>query len=76
VDSSLADRFAATCERALEAHPDRLELDLSGVAAIGASGVDVIAWCLSVGRHLARGIGVSVATTAGRRALLAATDRV
>ncbi len=76
VDADVADVFATACEQALGGHPDRLELDLSEVNAVGAAGVAVIAWCLSLQPRLAGGVGVSVATAAGRRALLAATNRV
>ena len=76
VDAAVADSFAAACEQAWATRPGRIELDLSGVDSVGAAGVAVIAWCLSLQQRLTGGVGVSVATAAGRRALLAAADRI
>lgn len=76
VDAAVAAQFAMCCEQALRTHPDRLDLDLSGVTSVEASGVAVLAWCLAAGRGLTSGVGVSVANTAGRRALLEATTQV
>jgi ABC-type transporter Mla MlaB component len=76
VGAAVAARLAAICEQALRSAPDRLELDLSQVGPVSPAGVAVIARCLTLGQRLSRGVGVSVATPAGRRALLDATAQV
>lgn len=76
VDSTVAQVFAVTCRQALGQRPARLELDLSAMEEVGTAGVSAIAWCLSMRNRLAGGMGVSVATPAGRRALLDATVRM
>ena len=48
----------------------RLEVDLSPVQTATEEGVAAVAWCLVAGRHLPDGVGVTVATAAGRAALL------
>ncbi|HWB67856.1 MAG TPA: hypothetical protein VG708_13615 [Mycobacteriales bacterium] len=56
--------------------PRRVELDLRGVTGFTRSGAAAISDWLTIGRRLEEGVGIQVATEAGRRALLESMDRV
>lgn len=56
--------------------PRRVDLDLRGVTGFTRTGAAAISDCLSIGRRLVEGVGIQVATEAGRRALLESMDRV
>ena len=60
---------------ALAAKAERVELDLTGVTRTTPAGADVIAWCVEAARALPGGLGIAVATAAGRAALLASLGR-
>lgn len=70
LDARAAASLAAACSRVLAASPRRLELDLDGVTECTDDGVEAVSACLVLARHLDEGVAVTVATDAGRRALL------
>lgn len=70
LDDAAAGELFAACDEVLRGSSRRLQLDLSGVTEYSSAGVAAIAQCLVVGRRLEGGIGVTVASDAGRRALL------
>jgi ABC-type transporter Mla MlaB component len=70
LDSSAAVELSETRARVLRESPRRLDLDLSAVTTCTSEGIAAVTECLLVGRGLDDGVGVTVATDAGRRALL------
>jgi hypothetical protein len=56
--------------------PRRLELDLCAVSVYTGEGARAVSDCLMLCRRLDDGVGITVATDAGRRALLESMARV
>jgi hypothetical protein len=70
LDTVTAAHLMQACEETQRTACSRLDVDLSDVTECTDDGVAAIAYCLAAGRHLTDGVGVTVASEAGRRALL------
>lgn len=70
LDIAAAHELEELCDRVVHDNATRLELDLTGVTIYTRSGAGAISRCLLLRRHLEGGVGVIVATDAGRRILL------
>lgn len=80
VTGDLDERAAADIARAFRSvvhdWPRRVDLDLRAVTHFTGHGAAALSDCLSVGRRLAEGVNVRVATNAGRSALLRSMELV
>lgn len=70
LDDGAADALVTILRRVAEDAPARLELDLRRVTGFTPAGASAVSEALALGRMLEDGVGVTVATDAGRRALL------
>ncbi|HET7530361.1 MAG TPA: hypothetical protein VFJ98_05320 [Mycobacteriales bacterium] len=70
LDAAAATVLGHICDDVLGGKSRRLELDLSAITGSTPDGVNGLARCLSLGRRLPDGVGVTVANDVGRRALL------
>lgn len=70
LDAEAARTVAALCRRILQEWPRRLDLDLRAVEVYTGDGARAVSDCLLLCRRLEDGVGVTVATDAGRRMLL------
>jgi hypothetical protein len=76
LDASAADAIASAFRSVVHDWPRRVELDLRGVTGFTRTGAVAISDCLSLGRRLDDGVGVQVASDAGRSALLQSMELV
>ena len=58
------------CDQLVRDEAKRLELDLTGVTTYTSAGAGAVSHCLMLRRRLEGGVGVIVATDAGRAILL------
>src|SRR4051794_39892468 len=72
LDAKLAERLAALCADMAKHWPSGLAIDLTGISAATADGVDAVSTCVAVGRGLAEGIDIAASSVPGQRVLLAA----
>ena len=70
LDVEAAETLAEILTQVLQDSPRRLELDLTGVTAYTRAGAGAVSQCLMMRRSLEDGVGIVVATEAGRRILL------
>lgn len=74
IDGSLDTQAAADlnsiCREVVREWPRRVELDLCAVSAYTIAGTAAVSECLMLCRRLDEGVGITVATDAGRAALL------
>jgi len=70
LDREAASNLGAVCRQVLRDWPQRLELDLCGVSLYTTDGARAVSDCLMLCRRLEQGVGITVATDAGRQALL------
>lgn len=70
LDAEAATTLAAICHQILRDWPRRLELDLRAVSVYTRDGARAVSECLLLCRRLDDGVGITVATDAGRQALL------
>jgi hypothetical protein len=70
LDGVAASNLGAVCRQVLRDWPRRLELDLCGVSMYTGDGAKAVSDCLMLCRRLDEGVGITVATDAGRQALL------
>lgn len=71
LDGDQADRLVDVCRAVLRRAPNGLALDLTRLTGAAPEGVRAVAECLAAGRGLSCGVDIAVATSAGRRVLLA-----
>jgi hypothetical protein len=76
LDAAAAAEIGAAFRAVVHDWPRRVDLDLRRVTTFTRPGAAAVADCLSVGRRLPDGVGVRVATAAGRSALLSSMDLV
>jgi hypothetical protein len=76
LDATAASEIATAWQAVVDDRPRRVDLDLRGVTTFTAPGAAAITDCLSVGRRLDDGVGVRVATDAGRSVLLQSMARL
>jgi hypothetical protein len=70
LDKEAAVNLADICRKILRDWPRRLDLDLCAVSVYTGDGAKAVSDCLMLCRRLDDGVGITVATDAGRRALL------
>ena len=70
LDDKAASSLGDICRQIVRDWPRRLELDLRAVSVCTGDGVTAVSECLMLCRRLDDGVGITVATEAGRRALL------
>jgi len=70
LDAEAARSLAVICRQILHDWPRRLDLDLRAVSVYTLDGARAVSECLLLCRRLDDGVGITVATDAGRRALL------
>ena len=70
LDTIAAGHLNEICREVVREWPDRVELDLSAVTTYTSDGVAAVSDCRMLCRRLNGGVGIKVATTAGRQALL------
>ena len=70
LDSEAATNLGVICRQVLRDWPRRLKLDLCGVSIYTRDGARAVSDCLMLCRRLDDGVGIAVATDAGRQALL------
>lgn len=70
LDNVAAGHLGDICREVLRDWPTRVELDLSAVTTYTSDGAAAVSDCLMLCRRLDGGVGIKVATDAGRRALL------
>lgn len=71
-----ADWLVELCRAVVSRAPNGLALDLTGLAGADAEGRRAVVECLAAGRALTTGVDIAVATSAGRRVLLATLAEV
>jgi hypothetical protein len=76
LDAEAGAALTDACRRVLRQEPRGLALDLTGIAGATADGVRAVAACLEAGRELSAGVDIAVASSAGRRVLLATLAEV
>ncbi|HVT22349.1 MAG TPA: hypothetical protein VHE57_13285 [Mycobacteriales bacterium] len=70
LDTVAAGHLSDICREVLRDWPERVELDLSAVTNYTTDGAAAVSDCLMLWRRLNGGVGIKVATQAGRQALL------
>ncbi len=70
LDGDAAVIIGRLCDRARVEGPRRLQVDLRQVTGFTPGGAAAITDCLALRRHLPDGVVITVATDAGRRAML------
>lgn len=70
LDTAAAADLGEVCREVMRDWPGRVELDLSAVTTYTPAGAVAVSDCLLLCRRLERGVGITVATEAGRQALL------
>lgn len=70
LDTVAAADLGGVCREVMRDWPTRVELDLSAVTTYTAAGAAAVSDCLLLCRRLDDGVCITVASDAGRRALL------
>jgi hypothetical protein len=70
LDTAAALALGSVCREVMRDWPSRVELDLSAVTTCTDDGTAAVSDCLLLCRRLDDGVCITVATAAGRRALL------
>ncbi|HWC34567.1 MAG TPA: hypothetical protein VG650_07030 [Mycobacteriales bacterium] len=70
LDSAAALALGSVCREVMRDWPSRVELDLSAVTTYIPEASSAVSDCLLLCRRLDNGVCITVATDAGRRALL------
>jgi hypothetical protein len=76
LDGDAAVIIERLCNRARAEGPRRLQLDLRQVTDFTPDGVDAITGCLALRGYLHDGVVITVASDAGRRAMLESMEHV
>ncbi len=76
VDAVTGGALASLCGDLFGRAPAGLALDLTAVSGATHDGVVAVSRCLAAGRRLPGGVDIAVATSAGRRLLLATLAEV
>lgn len=70
LDTAAAAALGSVCREVVRDWPSRVELDLSAVTTYTTDATAAVSECLMLCRRLDDGVCITVATDAGRRALL------